>query len=60
MTVEIKNGSLIITMPINKKPKESSSGKTLIVASSGGNKETEVKVEGKPLFVGVNAYVFPE
>jgi hypothetical protein len=28
-----------------------------VVASSHGNKETEVLIEGKPVVVGVNAYV---
>jgi hypothetical protein len=27
-------------------------------ASSHGNKETEVEVQGKPVFVGVNAYIY--
>ena len=37
--------------------KPSSSGKTLIVASTGGNVQTGVEVNGKPVFVGLNAYI---
>jgi hypothetical protein len=33
-------------------------GETLVVASSHGNKETEAKVNGKPVTIGVNAYVY--
>jgi hypothetical protein len=32
---------------------------TLTVASSNGNKETEAKINGKPVIVGVNAYIKP-
>ena len=39
-------------------PTPSQSGKTLIVASSRGNKETAVTVDGKPVYVSVNAYVY--
>jgi hypothetical protein len=28
-----------------------------VVASSHGNKQTEVEIDGKPVVVGVNAYV---
>jgi len=29
----------------------------LIVASTGGNVQTDVEVNGKPVFVGLNAYI---
>ncbi len=35
----------------------SSSGKTLIVASTGGNVVTTATIDGKPVVVGLNAYV---
>lgn len=57
MKVEIINGSLVITLPINQHPEPSASGKTLVVASSHGNKATDAKVNGKPITVGVNAYI---
>ena len=41
-------------------PRPSSSGKTLTVASSNGNKPTEVKINGLPVIIGVNAYIKPE
>ena len=34
-------------------------GKTLKVASSSGNKPTDVKINGLPVIVGVNAYIKP-
>ena len=36
------------------------SGKALIVASTGGNVQTDVEVDGKPVFVGLNAYIGSE
>jgi len=54
---KIPGGELILTIPLNKTPVPSGSGKTLIVASSHGNQTTEVTVNGKPVIVGVNAYI---
>ena len=52
----MENNELVIRIPLEK-PKPSSSGKTLIVASTGGNVQTDVEVNGKPIFVGLNAYI---
>lgn len=57
MTAEIKGGNLIITLPVNPKPAPSASGKSLVVASTKGNTVTGVMVDGKPLTIGVNAYI---
>jgi hypothetical protein len=57
LTASIEGEYLVIRVPLNPKPVRSASGKTLVVASSHGNKETEVLIEGKPVVVGVNAYV---
>jgi len=57
MQVEVKNNKLIITIDMNAKPTPSASGKTLVVASSHGNQQTSVMINGKPVIVGVNAYV---
>lgn len=47
----------MIRVPMNAKPVPSSTRKSLVVASSHGNKQTEVEVQGKPVIVGVNAYI---
>lgn len=57
MKVELKGKELVITIPINETPSPSASGKSLVVATSGGNKQTEVKVKGKFVTVGLNAYI---
>ena len=57
MKVEIKDGNIIITLPLNSTPAPSASGKTLVVASSHGNQATTAVVQGKPVVVGVNAYI---
>ena len=36
-------------------PTPSASGKTLVVASTRGNKETDVVIDGKPVITGLNA-----
>jgi hypothetical protein len=54
----VKEGNvdcLQVTIPIVKR--SSASGKTTVVASSNGNKPTTVVVDGKPVVVGLNAYI---
>ena len=57
MKASIKNGILTLEIPVNATPHPSSTGKTLIVASSGGNIATAATVNGKPVIVGFNAYI---
>jgi hypothetical protein len=58
MKASIKNDVLIIEIPLEEKPYSlSASGKTYGVASSHGNQKTSVMVEGKPLTIGLNAYI---
>jgi hypothetical protein len=54
--VKIEGSKLIITCDLEE-PVPSSSGKTLVVASTRGNMKTELKVNGKPLTIGLNAYI---
>lgn len=58
MTVEIKENKLYIEIDLEK-PTPSSSGKTLVVASTRGNTVTTVMVDGKPITIGLNAYIKP-
>jgi hypothetical protein len=56
MQVSIEKGELVIRMPMQT-PTPSASGKTLVVATSSGNKVTTATVDGKPITIGVNAYI---
>lgn len=56
MKVTIEKNELVIRLPLQT-PRPSSSGKTKIVATSGGNQTTTAEVDGKPVTVGVNAYI---
>ena len=56
MEVKIENGKLIVTIELQK-PTPSASGKTLVVATTHGNVVTECIVEGKPVVIGLNAYI---
>lgn len=58
MKVSIKDNTLIIEVPMNA-PTPSASGKTLVVASSHGNVVTAALVNGKPVTIGLNAYIKP-
>lgn len=57
MKAEIKSGNLVITIPLETEERESKSGKTIVVATTGGNKETDLKVKGKPVVIGLTAYI---
>jgi len=60
MQAEIKkeNGIdvLHIRIPVTE-PRPSATGKTLVVATSAGNKATTAVVNGKPVTIGLNAYI---
>lgn len=58
MEAKIEGGKLHLTIDMQE-PTRSASGKTLVVATSHGNKPTEAQVNGKPVIVGVNAYIEP-
>jgi hypothetical protein len=58
MKVEVKDTKLIIEIDLET-PKPSASGKTLVVASTRGNTVTTAKVDGKPVIIGLNAYIKP-
>ena len=56
MTVEIKGNKLSIEIDLEK-PTPSASGKTLVVATTRGNTVTTAEVDGKPITIGLNAYI---
>jgi len=56
LTATVKANKLIVEIDMQT-PAPSSSGKTLVVASSRGNTKTSVLVNGKPVTIGLNAYI---
>ena len=56
MKAEIKGTDLVITIPMQE-PTPSASGKTLVIASTHGNQSTTLTVQGKPVTIGLNAYI---
>ncbi len=56
MKAEIKGNQLVITIDMQE-PAPSASGKTMVVASSHGNQATTAQVNGKPVTIGLNAYI---
>ena len=58
LTATIEGNELVVRLPLET-PKPSSTGKTLVVASSHGNKATEAEVNGQKIVVGLNAYIYP-
>jgi len=56
MEVKIDNGKLIISIDLQE-PTPSASGKTLVVATTHGNVVTDCVIDGKPVVVGLNAYI---
>ena len=56
MTVEIKRGKFCIEIDLVT-PKPSSSGKTLVVASTRRSAVTKAMGDGKPITIGLNSYI---
>ncbi len=59
MKAHIQDGKLIIEIELEDPPQPSSSGKTLVVASTRGNQVSTATVNGKPVTIGLNAYIKP-
>ncbi len=56
MKAEIKDNNLVITIPLEA-PRSSTSGKTLLVATTNGFAKTTASADGKPISVSVNATI---
>lgn len=56
MEAKIENGKLIVMIDLQD-PTPSASGKTLVVASTHGNVKTDCVINGKPVVIGLNAYI---
>ena len=56
MEVAIEGGVLVVRIPLNEQGEASASGKSLVHATTRGNVQTALKVNGKPLTIGLNAY----
>lgn len=57
MKVKTQDGKLVIEIELEHTPRPSASGKTLVVASTGGFKVTDAVVDGKPVSLSINAIV---
>ncbi len=54
--IDEKAKTLTLVLDLQE-PTPSASGKTLVVATTHGNQPTDVTMNGKPVIVGVNAYI---
>ena len=59
MDTKIRNGNLVISLPLEE-PRTSASGKTLVVASSRGVRRSTARLNGKIVCVVANAFVYPD
>ncbi len=57
MNAKVKDGKLVIEIELERTPRPSASGKTLVVATTGGFKVTNAEVDGKHVSISVNAIV---
>ena len=55
MEVTIEKDTITIVLPVS--PRTSKSGKSTVIASTAGNVATSAMYDGKPIILGVNAYV---
>jgi len=58
MEARIEGKKLIVEIDLQD-PRPSASGKTLVVATTSGNQTTAATVNGKPVVIGLNAYIKP-
>ncbi len=57
MDAKIIDGKLVLTIPVYANPPLSKTGKSRLVATTSGNKETALMVDGKPVVIGMTAYI---
>lgn len=57
MEARIEGSNLILVVPLNNPPKQSSSGKTLLIAGGSGNIKTDLMHDGKQVTIGLNAFI---
>ena len=55
-----KKGMLTISMPIEEQLRPSTSGKTLVVASTHGLKRAGCRYSGRPVFAVGSAFIYPK
>lgn len=55
LTINEKAQTVTITLPLTQRP--SASGKSVLLASTGGNAASGVEFDGREVIVGVNAYI---
>jgi hypothetical protein len=58
MNAKLKNEKLVIELDLQE-AKPSASGTTLVVAGTRGRWQTGEKIDGQPLFVIANAFIYP-
>ncbi len=57
MQATVEGNELVIRIALLPEPTRSKSGKTMLVATSSGNVATGALVNGKPITIGLNAYI---
>lgn len=55
--IDAKAKKLIVEIDLENKPAPSKSGKSISIATSHGNQLTTAEYNGKPVTVGINAYI---
>ena len=60
MKVTTEGNEIVIRIPIPDTLERSNSGKTLVVASTHGNTKLDIQIKGRPVFLGLNAYIYPQ
>lgn len=58
VTIDEKRKVLILELPLISPLKPSSTGRTLLVATTKGNVETDIVVNDEKVYVGANAYIY--
>lgn len=57
LEAKIEDGHLLLKIPLKKEPVKSTSGKSVVIASTHGNQKTECRLNGQVITVGVNAFI---
>jgi hypothetical protein len=59
MRVIRRNGNAVISLPLLDEPETSTSGKSLLIATSRGMRKSKLKQDGSNLFYTASVFYFP-
>ena len=60
ITAKIKGDKLVVEADLINPPRDSKTGKTRLVATSGGSAHTDILIDQRPVLLNLNAFFYED